>query len=261
MSKISLYGQSTRSKEYLTALLLIILVGMGEYVGWTTPVAGQTQRMINPILAFEAEIVRVVYWPFESLFVGYHSAEQLRTMQNKFAAQSAELHELAKLRRENQTLRGLLENSDRTLEDRKIASPVVSLAYPAVASGTKHGVSQGGMVTFQNTLLGVVTQVSEHQARVALLTKKDSLPVLAKTENGVQGIVVGDGKRVRLTEIPHSAEVNKGDRVVTVGQEGIKRDVLIGTIREVETRPSAPTQTAIIEQLVSFYDAPVVEIW
>jgi len=138
---------------------------------------------------------------------------------------------------------------------------VVSLAYPAVAAGSQSGVRQGEMVTFQNTLLGVITQVSEHQSRVALLTRKDSVPILAKTSSGMQGIVTGNGKQVILTEVPHGIELNKDERVVTVGQEGIRRDVLIGVIGAVITRPSAPTQTAIVQQQVSFFDAPAVEIW
>ncbi len=261
MSKITLYRPAVEKKEFAIVVLLAVLLGLAEFVGWTRVISAQVEAVLNPIQAFETQLVRAFSQPARSFFTGYHSAEELRELKIRYAAQIAELDELDRLRRENTQLRQMLENPERPSEDVKIAAPVVSLAYPAVAAGSQNGVNQGEMVTFQNTLLGVVTQVSQHQSRIALLTRKDSVPVLAKTNSGVQGIVTGNGKQVILTEVPHGLILNKGERVVTVGQEGIRRDVLIGVIGEVMTRPSAPTQTAVVQQQLSFFDVPAVEIW
>ena len=68
------------------------------------------------------------------------------------------------------------------------------------------------------------------------------------------------GKKILLTEIPKNAVLSVGERVLTVGQELIQPRLLIGQIKEIIDQPSAPTKQAIIEQLVNFYEASILEV-
>ena len=83
---------------------------------------------------------------------------------------------------------------------------------------------------------------------------------MVRTQSGVEAVVDGDGRNVLLTHIPRSVELNEGERVVTVGQEGVEKNILIGVVKKINHSPSDSTNTYIINQLVSFYSAVLVEV-
>jgi cell shape-determining protein MreC len=102
--------------------------------------------------------------------------------------------------------------------------------------------------------------VAVNQSEIGLLSQESGPTILAKTESGVQGLIRGDGKRVLLTEIPVDVTLNVGERIVTQGQEGVAPNMFIGRISAVRNDPASAVQTALIEQLVSFYEASIVEV-
>jgi cell shape-determining protein MreC len=63
-----------------------------------------------------------------------------------------------------------------------------------------------------------------------------------------------------LTEIPVNVKLEVGERVVTQGQDGIAPNIFVGRIASLESKPEAAVQTAVIEQVVSFYEATIVEV-
>jgi cell shape-determining protein MreC len=224
------------------------------------------ERLTNPILVAFTGVAETVASPLMTRQASSQSGAYVRDLERRHALVLAQLSELDQLKEENQALKSLLGSSGvggsgALLERRSIAVPLSSLVAPMVAAGFEDGVAVGSVVTAEMTLVGIVREVSARQARVDLLTSPLERPILARTESGAQGLVVGDGRRILLTEVSRQAELNPGERVVTVGQEGIGRNILIGTIRSVENRPSAPTQTAFIDQYISFYEAVIVEIW
>jgi cell shape-determining protein MreC len=259
--KLVSFRSQNKQRRVLMGVVLLVALALVEYVGALSPVEDVLVQALQPLQAAQIRVIQIAKAPVRSLLLNYQSAEHLQELQEQHAVALAELAQLQTLRRENEALKELLENTNRTLEERRVAVPVVSLSYPAVAAGSENGVVEGSMVTYKDVLLGVVTEVSAHQSRVALLSSKDSIPVLAKTDSGVMGIVTGNGKRALLTEIPRDDEIVVGEKVTTMGQPGIRRGILVGTVSSIDTRPSAPTQTAVLEQLVSFHEAPVVEIW
>ncbi len=255
------FNQSSARRDGVILFALIVFLGLMEYVGWFNPLRAAVEKQLQPLLAFEVEAVRLVQRPARAFSRSFERAEHQVELEKRYTLALSELSELQYLRKENEALRALLENTNRTLGERRVAAPVVSLSYPAVSAGEEEGIIEGSMVTYQDTLLGVVREVSPHQSRVSLLVSRDSVPVLATTDSGVQGLIRGDGKRTLLTEVPREAALTVGEKVVTLGQQGIRRQVFIGTISRIDTRASAPTQTAVVEQLVSFYEAPIVEVW
>lgn len=242
-------------------VVVATLIFLCDFLGWSQRALNRVQTVFIPLLAAEVALAKLVRSPIDYIFTSHRSAKELQSLKEKYVIQTAELNNLYQLQKENEAIREVVENKGKLEAGVKIASPVVSLSYPAIAVGSQQGIEKGRMVLYKDVLLGLVTEISDHQSRVALLSKKDGPVLLAKTSQGVEGIIKGSGKRVLFTEVPRGIELNKGDRVVSVGQEGVRRDVLIGVIEEVEDRPSAPTQTAILQQYVSFYDAPIVEVW
>jgi len=185
----------------------------------------------------------------------------LKQLEGNYAESLSKLNELDALKAENEELRNILGTTSRKLEQKTIVgAPIVSLAYPAVGVGSVDGVREKDMVLINDVLVGTIDQVTEYQSRVSLLSSKRKNRILVRTESGVEGVIDGDGRNVLLTHIPQSIEVKEGERVMTVGQEGIEKNVLIGTIKKIDNDPSQATQTFVVSQLVSFYNAVLVEV-
>lgn len=242
-------------------LVLLIITFLIEFIGLFQPVQAQLQAWLRPVLLTNASLARTLMAPYYRVRHVWNAAARVQDLELRTAEYLAQLSELQHLQRENQALRQLLENSDRTLEQRTIAAPISSYAVPMIAAGSAEQVASGDLVVAQNTLIGRVSEVSAHQAQVVLFSNSQSQPLLVETDKGVRGVVMGDDLSVLLTNVARDQQLAVGDRVVTVGQPGVRPGLFVGTVVALRTTETAPVQTAVVEQLVSFYEAPVVEVW
>ncbi len=240
-----------------------ILTLLFWFVG-STPLSFRLSQLVfttsAPLLRFEMAVGSAISFPVKNIISNLDKQERIVQLSTEVSRLNARVLELELIEKENAQLRLLLENTDRKQIESRIASPLVSLAYPAVAAGAEQGLHVGDTVLVSGTLVGIITEVLQSQSKVALLSQTSVPPTLATTESGVEGLVVGNGRLVQLTQIPRDATLRVGERVVTTGQEGIAKNLFIGRIARIEESDSAPTKTAVIEQVVRFYDALVVEV-
>jgi len=244
-------------------ILLVVLMSilLLEFVGFGKVVQNAGSWVFRPIQTLSTKSVLLLSQPYITTLHVHKASRRIQDLELKYAQSSAALGELDALRLENQALIELLENSDRTLNDTVIiASPILSYAQPAISAGSDDGVREGSLVLSANTLLGMVKDTTEKQSTVALLSQQNTQPILATTESGVQGLVVGDGRRVLLTEIPINEEIELNERVVSVGQKGVKRGVFIGRVVSIQSENSSSAKVAILEPFVSFYELVIVEV-
>lgn len=250
------YGQ-----EIIIIVSLVIVMGLMELVGWFGSIKPVAQALGLPLSVTQARIIKSVSGGVNYFSRSVLRPTEIRELEQNYAKALANLSELDQLRQENQILREMLENTDRTLETKIITAPIVSLSAPAVSAGEQEGIVPGSVVGAHGVLLGRVKEVSAHQSTVELFSGRSSAPVLVKTEDGAQGLVQGNGQQVILTQVPRDELISTGQRVVTLGQPGISAGLLIGTIGEIITKESSPVQSAIVNQLVSFYGVSIVEVW
>ncbi|HYD34689.1 MAG TPA: rod shape-determining protein MreC [Vitreimonas sp.] len=259
MAQIKL-AHSTEYTQKLPWLVGWVVLVVVESVGLLAPVRAVGEQLMVPVQHISYQAVQVVLSPFEMTRDAYKSARRIQDLEQRYSEAVAQLAELEGLRDENQALKQLLENTDRNLEPATVATPILSLSVPAVAAGDRENIHPGQMVLVNSNLVGSIESVSEHQSQVVLLNSSEHPPVLATTQSGVEGLLKGDGRQILLTEIPIEADVQVGEKVVTLGQVGIKRDIFIGQVAAIRSVPASPVKVAIINQVVSFYDARVVEI-
>lgn len=248
------------SREWLWSFALIALVLLAEFVGFGGVLRGLGERILNPVLVGTQQVMTSVTWPVRHLQNLTTAQRRIQDLERRYAEASAELGSMAALQTENEALRNMMQASDVKLEQRVITTPIVSYGRPLIAGGRQEGIEEGAMVLISQTLVGRVTSVSEHQAEISLLSHLGSEPVLARTESGIDGVIRGDDKRVLLTEVPINQKLIVGERVVTQGQDGIGPNLYLGRIASITSRPESAVQTAVVEQLVSFFEATVVEI-
>jgi cell shape-determining protein MreC len=206
-------------------------------------------------------VYEAVVYPLEVVQYAHQSTRKIQDLERRYNQALAQISELEGLRAENTELRMLIENTDRKLEEVKVVETVISVAEPTITGGLQGGVSEGNEVVIQGTLVGFVDQVSQRLATVRLLSRDDAHPVIVKTETGVEGIVIGNGKNIILTEVSPGDVLTVGERIVTVGQPGVVSDRLVGIISKIEKNPTASVQTALVEQLVDFRSSRVAEVY
>lgn len=254
----------TKLQRSLIIGLMVVILFFLEALDITQPMTNFGQTAITPVLQFNVRLASSFYGFFHQLRSWQSTARRVQDLEIKLAHTSAQLSELELLQKENQQLREMLGSVDRDLNQVIISRPILSMAQPAVGLpiNIKEDleIKPGLAVLAENTLVGVVTSVKSHIAYIGLLWQKDTPMVLAQTQDGVQGILIGDGRRVLFTEIPVDEEIEVGQRVVTTGQEGIAQGLYIGEIRSIRSGHSSAVKTAIIEQFVSFYEVGLVEI-
>lgn len=221
----------------------------------------QVGRIIaHPLLSVNTRVAASINRSLLTFKSQYQLARQVQDLQLRLAQTTAQLGELDQLRLENNELRNLLNSTDRSLGRVVLTQPILSYAQPTISVPPQEELAVGTAVLAEGTLVGTISKLLPGIAQIDLLWQKETMPVLAATSEGVQGLVIGDGRRVLLTEIPVAEEIEVGQRVVTTGQRGIERGVLIGEIRSIQAGPSAAVKTAVLEQYVSFFETALVEI-
>jgi cell shape-determining protein MreC len=249
-----------KHRKFVFLPILILLFFLFEYVGWFSPIRALDNKFLIPIYKFHNQLIHKAKAPYDFVLFSFSKFRYMNQLESRYVKSLSELSELDKLREENIELKKLIENRDVKIEKTIISSPVVSLAYPAVGVGSIAGVEVDDMVLISGMLVGTIDEVGNYQSKVSLLSKPRKNKVLVKTESGVEGIIGGDGKNILLTQVPRDLDLVNGERVVAVGQKGIERNTFVGLLRTIDNNPSAPTQTAIITQDVTFYDSILVEV-
>lgn len=246
-------------KVTMTVILASLL--LVEYVGLGRPFRAMMEAIVSPFLAVGHTVVVSFEYPIRTLQTAVGASQKIRALESQYANALAELSILEGVRAENEELRALLEDTDRSANQVLIASPIFSQARSAIDAGTLDQVKVGQVVLVKGTVVGLIAEVSERFSLITLLAELQEQSLVVETASGYRGLIKGDGKHILLTEVPHDAAIAVGEAVVTVGQPGVPRDVLVGTIARDTTKSESPTKTFIIEQNLSFSEARMVELY
>ncbi|MFH2118399.1 MAG: rod shape-determining protein MreC [Candidatus Paceibacterota bacterium] len=242
-----------------------IAIILGAFL--VSDLVGLTQPITTIISSNLLPVRRVWIGGFNQVFGFWKDIQKLpkavgriQDLELRLAETSVSLAELASLRRENEELRFLFNNTDRTDERIVLTSPIIAFARPAIAAGSAEGVQLGSVVLSRDILLGQVSAVSVHEAQVSLLFATEARPVLAKTNSGTVGLIRGDGKKIIFDEVAKNAPLVVGEQIITAGQPQIEQNLSIGRITKIIDSPAASVKQAVVEQYVSFFEVPLVEI-
>ncbi len=259
---------NTTLKQVAILCLAVVSIFMLERVGWARTLQQTTLTVLQPIEYLGMRSASILEFPFYLIDQERKNAAEVSNLKQAYARALARLSELEAVEKENEALRVVIEGDGSTAqgsnanrrEKKQLAAPIISYAMTAIALGSADGIQEGALVYISDTLMGRISTVSKNQSQVLLFQTRDSQPVLVQTESGVQGLLVGTGKRVEVTQLPIQAVINPGERLTTVGQPDIPSGQFVGVVATVSKPATAPMQTAVVDQLHSFYAAPLVEV-
>jgi cell shape-determining protein MreC len=202
----------------------------------------------------------MVSWPAAALQQRAQSYQDLVKLEKQYAQAAAAATQAAALEKENAELRKLLGEKERPSGEVQIVTSVSSYGRPTVVFDRGASVSEGNVVMYGRTVLGRVGVVSQNQATVELLSDQVLQPLLVKTEQGVLGLINGNGRQILLTEIPSNVELKVGEKIETAGQPGVSPHLFVGEVQSIQKIPDLPVQTAVVAQPVNFYQTDLVEL-
>lgn len=239
-----------------TAFVLLLL----RFIGFEVYLQASLERFFQPFAVTAAQSTAALLAPSEAIFRTQQLQYRLRDLEGRYAELLSQVNELEQLRSENQALRSMIENTDRSLAPTVLAAPITAYGSSFIGIGAEEGVVVGDPVLLGNVLLGRVSEVSWRQSQVMLLSQPQTTPVVVQTESGLTGLVTGDGRRVLLTELETNSTIELGSVVRTVGQPQIAPGLTIGQVVSVLENEAAGTQQAVLDQGVSFFDTTLVEV-
>jgi rod shape-determining protein MreC len=147
----------------------------------------------------------------------------------------------------------------------KVVSNSVSLNnnYLVLNKGTADGIQTGmGVITHQNAVVGVVTEVGLHYAVVMSLLHKDSHLSGKLLRTGETGTFSWDGKmpnQITLNNIPKSVKVYKKDTVISSGFSTVlPKGKLIGFVEGIQKDSERNTFKIICRSAADFHSLDYV---
>jgi rod shape-determining protein MreC len=142
---------------------------------------------------------------------------------------------------ESENLRRILDLRDRSQMPTRSAeiigtSPTADFRTVTIDRGTSDGVRADMAVVAPSGAVGRVVTPSRHAAKVQLLVDRNAAVAVMVERSRAQGIAMGSGENVlRLEYVSSSADIVKGDTVVTSGIDGIyPQGFVVGRIEEIE---------------------------
>lgn len=254
-------SKSENVRTIFIFVLVCIVIAMIELIGVIRPLQQLYTSLTAPFSQRSSLIVFHINMNINQVFSYWSATQTVDRLERENALLQAELAQLQSLKKENEELKALVTgtNATETITTRNTGT-IINYAVPSVVAHTNKSIQVGQLVLSQNTLLGIVTESYGAQARIELLSSSQTKPLLIKTEQGVEGTIIGNNKRIVMTDIARDASIKPGERISTVGQEGIPRDIFIGTISDKVEEPTSPVLSFVVSQPISFFETTVVEL-
>lgn len=240
----------------VVGLILVVL----EASAAMEPLSNQVRLATQPLQTVLAQSLRFVQQRVAFATRVWQTAERASYIEVEYVRSQAQLSQLAQLRDENERLKRQLGQQVTLAPARILTVPIVSYPYRMVGVGEQQGVRVGDLVLANQVLLGRIDVVGRNASRVQLLTDSASPPLVVRTDSGTTGLLKSQGGLLLLTEIPHTQPVRTGERVVTVGQDGVDPGLFVGLVGLARTTATDSVQSFQVEQGISFGTADIVVI-
>lgn len=138
--------------------------------------------------------------------------------------------------------------------------------YIQINRGSNQGIrDNNGVISSDGNVVGVVVNVSPNFSQVLSLLHVQSKLVVSLKKSGESGTIEWDGKDPRillLRRMPKTVTVNKGDSIVTSGNNTLifPKGLLVGTVTEVKEDVANGTYVLKIKTAANFYSLQQVHV-
>lgn len=180
------------------------------------------------------------------------------------------LQRLAALEAENNRLRAMLDTSAH-VADRVLIAEILAVdldpyrQHFTINRGLIDGVYVGQALLDANGVVGQIVRAEPFTSEAVLISDPDHALPVAVNRNGLRTIVVGtgDSTRLRLPYLTNSADIVRGDLLVSSGLGGVfPAGYPVGRVLEVRRQPGQSFAQVIAEPAAQLdHDREVLLVW
>lgn len=241
-------GPSPIARLILFTTLSLVLMASDAKFNYLNGVRQAMTVVLQP-LQVVANSPFVLYDNIQSYFISQQVLQKdVQNLKKRLLFQSAQLQTLATLKTENETLRGLLDVSKAASQPARMGEIMYMGRDPfthkvIISVGSTHSVLSGQAVIDATGVIGQVTRVYPYSSEVTLLTDKDLAIPIQVERNALRAIAFGDGRdnTVNLPYLPANVDIQKGDKLVTSGIDGVyPAGLAVATVEVVKTNANTP---------------------
>lgn len=208
----------------IALVLAVALMALDQRTRWVEPVRygiGYLAAPVHYLAHLPVDSARWVSRHTQSRWALLKARERL---ERQVLILEQRVQRLAVLEAENVRLRELL-NSSASLDAAVLVAEIIGIDPDpnrqelVINKGERSDVTQGQAVLDSHGLIGQVVEVGPLSARVLLITDASHAMSVQVNRNGVRAILAGTGQgnRLRLLYVPDTADVKKGDLLVSTG--------------------------------------------
>lgn len=239
-------GASARAKVIFFAVIAIALLIIDARMQTLAMIRQGVGVMLYPmqtvaLMPRDAAYAVGGYFSTQSNLQGENAALKRERVANAQALQQGQY-----LMAENAQLRALLSAAER-LTVKSVMSEILYDTRDAftrkivVDRGAHHGITPGQPVIDDIGVVGQVTRVFPFTSEITLLTDKDFAIPVQVVRSGVRSVAYGRGQSgvLDLRFMAASADIQKGDMLVTTGIDGVyPAGLSVAAVMQVESKSS-----------------------
>ena len=253
-------------KALIVGVLLIAIATLFLKLDQRKGLPGPVGRVVSNSLAPLQTAVTTAGSSVRVLWKDYVALRRVREQNKRLIARLGQLKERAAesadLAAENERLRRLLDLGDRRKDLRLRAARVLSrttspyFRVVRLVLDTGDAPAKPGMpVIAPGGVVGQLRSIDGTHAEVLLITDPRSAIDVVLEKSRARGVAVGTGEAdqyaARLEYLQHADRAQKGERVITTGDDGrYPRGLVVGEVVEVAEAGSGPFRAARIRPMV-----------
>ncbi|MDH5471893.1 MAG: rod shape-determining protein MreC [Gammaproteobacteria bacterium] len=214
--------------------------------------------------------VAFVHWSSDSFLSHQELFDENQSLKDQQLRAQVSLQKLSILEKENERLRRMLSAQPKVGE-RVLIAELLSIDMDpykqqvVLNKGEQHEVYLGQPVIDAWGVMGQVVHMGGFSSTAMLITDPSHAIPVQVNRNGLRSTVFGNGQpdRLELRYIPHNADIEIGDLIITSGLGGrFPPNYPVGRIIEIE-RPAGETFANVIAQPVAHIDRSreVLLVW
>lgn len=224
MNPIFERGPSLRLRLFIAVLFSLGLMVIDRYTDSSTQLRSYLTTAVSPLF-YIASLPQVVLTGASEQFLSHQRLlEENDRLKERLLRQRGQLQRLEFLQQENNKLRELLGSAPVADGQRLVAEVLAVYSHPfshqiVLNKGSNDGVTEFQPIIDELGILGQVVSVGPTSSRALLITDTTHAISLRIERTGVSVIAEGLGQwdRIRLAHLPHSIDIQDGDRLITSG--------------------------------------------
>jgi len=243
---------------FTISVILIILCNIG-WLNWVKPALSY---VFDPIYTVSSNGATQVSGYVSTLTNISEFRNEYNQMKIQIAQYKVDIADYRSIKKENDDLKIQLELQNK--EYRYVHSKVldhIEIDYMVINTGLQDGITNGDIVVFGDTFLGIVIECNQYTSIVRLpISKSSFLEVYIISSDDSDGrnilsraVVNGSSDGIKIENIGMNSGVENGD-VVIVNDSKVKDNLVLGHIVGLSKDPATTTRTGYVSPTIDFYD-------